>query len=91
MWCPVNFRVVRQILGPRVPLESRVRESDWRDSRAWDKSSNYLTNFNVVPPVIDESDDAIDETDETDEIDETSPDVDPRRWDAISAPRSSLE
>ena len=85
---PGYFRVVRQILGPRVPLESRVRESDWRDSRAWDKSSNYLTNFNVVPPVLDESDDAIDEIDEIDEI---SPDVDPRRWDAASTPRSNLD
>ena len=87
---PGYFRVVRQILGLRATLESRVRGSDWRDSRAWDKSSNYLTNFNVVPPVLDESDDAIDEIDEIAEIDEISPDVDPRRWDARSAPRSSL-
>ena len=41
----------------------------------------------MVPPVLDESDDAIDEIDEIDEIGEISPDVDPRRWDARSAPR----
>ena len=43
---PGYFRVVRQILGLRATLESRVRGSDWRDSRAWDKSSKHLTNFN---------------------------------------------
>ena len=45
---PGYFRVVRQILGLRATLESRVRGPDWRDSRAWDKSSTckHLTNFN---------------------------------------------
>ena len=45
----------------------------------------------MVPPVLDESDDAIDEIDEIDEIGEISPDVDPRRWDAASTPRSNLD
>ena len=70
---PVPFRKFLRI--PFLPFRS-------------DEIGPVPRNCYPLPPVLDESDDAIDETDE---IDETSPDVDPRRWDAISVPRSSLE